>query len=120
MIERAKLGDEYLAEAREYATKQAIRYFGPEKGTAIAEGLKTASIDDIKSATKSWELQADEKFGILQDGTAPKRVSADTDKVKVAVNAEDDAARPVVGKLLKMSTLGRVVLQRQKEAASKS
>lgn len=89
-LEMAKIGDRYAEETREDAKTQAIRANGAEIGQALATSCETLPIGSVAAMREAWKAEADKKFGISADGSAPARVSAPT-AIKVAVPAEGDA-----------------------------
>ena len=80
-------GERYVQDLRDDAKAEAIRAYGPEAGSRIGATVDRLSPQEVKSMRDGWRTEANQKFGIASDGTAPARVTASS--ANLALNAEE-------------------------------
>jgi capsid assembly protease len=76
LLDRAKMGDDWLNELKSEAKQQAIRAFGTEQGLVIAASVANLDAKNVKLMRDSWSAQADAKFDIGANGEAAQRKTA--------------------------------------------
>lgn len=93
MLDRARDGDQYLKDVREEARKEAVRCFGADLGPMMGAAVDGQSLSQAKISRDAWRREADNKFGIGQNGepaerkTAPAALATDAEDGKTAKTA---------------------------------
>lgn len=76
LLDRAKMGDDWLDELKADAKKQAIRAYGSERGLVVSAQLANLDHRSVKVMRDAWSAEADARFDIGQDGKPAPRASA--------------------------------------------
>ena len=72
----ARLGDRYAEDVRTDAKVQAVRAYGAETGQLLHTQCDALPVEILAAMRDGWQAEADKKFGIGENGTAPVRKTA--------------------------------------------
>ena len=76
VLEMKALGQRAFEDLKGDARTQAIRLHGPENGVRVAAQLVGMDYTTVKVMRDSWQVEADLKFGIGENGQPAERASA--------------------------------------------
>ncbi len=84
-LEMASFGESCLKELRAEARAEAVRCYGAVLGQKIGSTVSHLDAEAVRGIRDGWRAEADARFGIGADGSAPARASAPAAIPRVSV-----------------------------------